>query len=95
MVRMRLGNGAAKPPSRPEDQPLFEQALRDRLDRAGAGGIETDVAWMARPLPGFRVTLREGPRTETFGVPVKVLAGDADGRTLDRIVADALRRLRR
>jgi hypothetical protein len=88
-------NGAAKPPSGPDDLPLFRQELGARLDAAGAPGVALDVSWMTAPLAGFRVTLREGRRAETFGVPLRVLAGDQTGRTLDRIVDDALRRLRR
>jgi len=88
-------NGAAKAPSGPRDVPTFEQELTGRLAAAGASGVRATVTWMTAPLPGFRVALCEGERTETFGVPTRVLAADATGRTLDRIVADALRRLRR
>jgi hypothetical protein len=88
-------NGAAMPPTGPDDLPLFEQELASRLAAAGAADVQSTVSWMTSPLPAFRVVLREGSRTETFGVPTRVLAADPTGRTLDRIVADALRRLRR
>lgn len=88
-------NGQARPPAAPEDLPFFEDALKRRLAAQGATGVAAAVAWMARPVPGFRVMLSEGDRQETFGVPVRVLAADRAGATFDRIVADALRRLRR
>jgi hypothetical protein len=89
-----LHNGAASPPSSPADLPLFEKELTGRLAAAGAAGVTAEVGWMDTPVPGFRVTLREAGRTEMFGVPTQVLKADPRGRTLDRIVADALRRLR-
>lgn len=88
-------NGAAHPPTGPQDLPAFERDLTGRLAAQGATAVRAEVAWMAKPVAGFRVTLREGDRTETFGVPVRVLAGDRTGTTFDKIVADALRRLRR
>ncbi len=88
-------NGAARHPSGPADLPLFEGDLAQRLSAQGAHGVRAEVAWMAKPVAAFRVTLHEDDRRETFGVPVRVLAADRDGRTFDRIVADALRRLRR
>ncbi len=88
-------NGAARQPAGPEDLPFFEQDLVRRLAAQGAAAVRVEVAWMARPVAGFRVTLREADRQETFGVPVRVLAADRIGATFDKIVADALRRLRR
>jgi hypothetical protein len=88
-------NGAARPPSGPDDVPLVREELRARLTGAEAAAVAVEVVWMTSPLPGFKVTLREADRTEVFGIPTRVLAADRDGRTLDKIVADALRRLRR
>ncbi len=87
-------NGPTWPPSDANDLPLFESELANRLAAAGASGVSAEVRWMTSPIPGFRVTLRERERQETFGVPTQVLAADRTGRELDRIVADALRRLR-
>ncbi|HEY8370008.1 MAG TPA: hypothetical protein VIM86_11915 [Thermodesulfobacteriota bacterium] len=87
-------NGAARHPAGPDDLPLFERDLAQRLASQGAHGVRAEVSWMAKPVAAFKVTLHEDDRQETFGVPVRVLAADRDGRTFDRIVADALRRLR-
>lgn len=87
-------NGTARPASSPADLPVFERELASRLAAAGAAGVAAEVRWMETPLRGFRVVLREAGRTEMFGVPTRLLAADRSGRTLDRIVADALRRLR-
>lgn len=88
-------NGEAWPPSDANDLPLFQSELANRLAAAGATAVSAEVSWMTAPVAGFRVTLREGDRQETFGVPTRVLAADRSGREFDRIVADALRRLRK